>query len=105
MIELEWHKGDFEGPNSFTVSYTLRFDFPATNNMTEYKALINGMKLAMGIGVSDLKVLSDWQLVVNQIRGIYEAWDETMKQYLVRVQELQHEFELKGIPLWVDLIP
>lgn len=27
-----------------------------------------------------------------------------MKQYLVRVWELQHEFESKGIPLRVDLI-
>lgn len=32
-----------EGPNGLFVSYVLRFNFPVTNNMVKYEALINGM--------------------------------------------------------------
>lgn len=72
--------------------------------MAEYEALVNGMWLALEIWVNDLNVLSDLQLVVNQVRGVYEAWDETMKWYLAQVRELQYEFIMKNIPLQVDLI-
>lgn len=41
------------------VSYALYFEFSLTNNMDKYEALINKVQLAVGIGVSDLKVLSD----------------------------------------------
>lgn len=50
--------------------------------MAEYEALVNGMRLALEIEVSILNVLSDSQLVVHQVRGVYEARDEIMKQYL-----------------------
>lgn len=94
-----------EEPNRLIISNAQRFDFPVTNNMAEYEALINGMQLALRIGVSDLNVLSDSQLVTNQVRGIYEARDEIMKRYLARVREPQYEFKSKNIPLQVDLIP
>lgn len=60
-------------------SYTLRFNFPISNNMSKLEALINGMQLVLETRVNDLKVLCDSRLVVNQIKGIYEARDETMK--------------------------
>lgn len=60
-------------------SYTLRFNFPISNNMAKLEALINGMQLVLETRVNDLKVLCDSRLVVNQIKGIYEARDETMK--------------------------
>lgn len=56
-----------EEPNRLVVSYALWFDFPISNNMTKYEALINDIQLEMGMGVSDLKFLSDSQLVVNQV--------------------------------------
>lgn len=66
--------------------------------MAEYEALVNGMRLALEIEVSNLNVLSDSQLVVHQVRGVYEARDEIMKRYLARVKELQSEFTMKNIP-------
>lgn len=61
-----------EAPNGLVISYALQFDFLVTNNMVEYEVLINGMQLAMGIIVSDLKVFSDSQLIVNLIQGMYK---------------------------------
>ena len=46
----------------------LRLQFPATNNEAEYEALIAGLCLAKEMGLQQLKVYSDSQLVVNQVR-------------------------------------
>lgn len=73
-----------EGLDGLIMSYALRFNFPMSNNMAKYEAFINGMQLAMGIEEGDLKVFNDSQLVVNQVKGVYEAHDETMKRYLAR---------------------
>ena len=35
-----------EGPGNFVLEYFLSFNFQASNNQAEYKALIAGMKLA-----------------------------------------------------------
>ena len=56
------------------LEYALRFKFKASNNETEYEALIIRLKLVKEVGVKRLKVFCDSQLVVNQING-----DCTMK--------------------------
>ena len=40
-------------------------EFKASNNMAEYEALVNGMLVALEVGVTDLEVNSDSQLVIN----------------------------------------
>lgn len=60
-----------KGPDRFKVCYPLRFDFLASDNMAEYESRLNGMQIAMGVGVTDLRINSDTQLVVNQIKGVY----------------------------------
>ena len=41
----------------------------ATNNVAEYRALVEGLKKAAEVGVDELEVVSDSQLVVEQMRG------------------------------------
>ena len=43
----------------------------ATNNVAEYRAVIEGMKLAREIGVRELTVRMDSELVVKQLTGAY----------------------------------
>lgn len=43
------------------------------NNEAEYEALIMGLGAAKELGVQDLKVYSDIQLVVRCIKGDYGA--------------------------------
>ena len=71
------------------VTHALRFEFPASNNEAEYEALLAGLELAVKIGVHRLQVFSDSLLVTNQIKGTYEAREESMKRYLAKVQHLQ----------------
>lgn len=47
--------------------YTLRFGFLALNNKSEYKALIQGIELALEIGAKKLVAHSDLQLVVELV--------------------------------------
>jgi ribonuclease HI len=45
----------------------------ATNNVAEYQALINGLRRAVELGVSELEVVSDSELLVKQMRGEYRV--------------------------------
>jgi ribonuclease HI len=44
-------------------------NFEATNNMAEYEALIFGLAMALSLGVRQLLVKGDSQLVIKQVRG------------------------------------
>ncbi|KAL5583444.1 hypothetical protein UlMin_015886 [Ulmus minor] len=56
-------------PNGDKIEQSIRCGFLATNNEAEYEALIAGLSLAREMGVEQIKILSDSQLVVNQING------------------------------------
>ncbi|XP_073117080.1 uncharacterized protein [Elaeis guineensis] len=66
------------------TEHALRFDFKASNNQAEYEALVAGLKLALELGVGRLKVFSDSQLIVGQIKGEFEIrdrpWPSTTKK-------------------------
>jgi hypothetical protein len=56
-------------PNGEQVKYMVLLDFEATNNMAEYEALIFGLTMALSLGVRELLVKGDSQLVIRQVRG------------------------------------
>jgi len=45
----------------------------ATNNVAEYRALIAGLEKALEFGVDDLEVVSDSELLVRQMTGVYKV--------------------------------
>jgi ribonuclease HI len=45
----------------------------ATNNVAEYRALVAGLAKAAELGVDDLEVVSDSELVVKQMTGAYRV--------------------------------
>ncbi|GKA97158.1 reverse transcriptase domain-containing protein [Tanacetum coccineum] len=47
-------------------TYALRFGFEASNNEAEYKALIDGLRIAEQIGIKNLQAHVDSRLVANQ---------------------------------------
>ncbi|KAG7552321.1 Ribonuclease H-like superfamily [Arabidopsis thaliana x Arabidopsis arenosa] len=75
--------------------------FPASNNETEYEALLAGLRLALAIGAEKIIAYCDSQLVVNQFAGDYETKAPRMEAYLSAVKKLAgkfKEFELVRIP-------
>ena len=58
-----------------------------------FRSLIAGLSLAQDMGISNLQVQSDSQLVVNQLQGSYQTRDAKMAAYLELVKKLQSSFE------------
>ncbi|XP_074342668.1 uncharacterized protein LOC141680303 [Apium graveolens] len=57
-------------PEGHHLMSAIHFKFYATNNDVEYEALINGLKIALEMGVRNLIARSDSELVVNQFREV-----------------------------------
>ncbi|XP_043808001.1 uncharacterized protein LOC122722135 [Manihot esculenta] len=94
-----------KGPEDFKVCYALRLEFKASNNVAEYEALINGMLVALEVGVTDLEVNSDSQLVINQVTGMYQARDPLMQSYLAKVKTLEAKLTSRGVTIRFQRIP
>ena len=60
----------------------------ATNNVAEYSALIAGLEKAVELGVDELEVISDSELMVKQMRGEYKVKNEALRQLSLRAHAL-----------------
>ena len=54
-------------PNGSRLRYVIRLHFSASNNATEYEALINGLRIAIELGTTRLYVHGDSELVIDQV--------------------------------------
>ena len=59
-----------------------------TNNFAEYQALIAGLKYTIQHGHKTLKVVSDSELLVRQIKGIYKVKNPTLQDLHARARQL-----------------
>ncbi|MDP8216459.1 MAG: ribonuclease HI family protein [Candidatus Kaelpia imicola] len=65
----------------------------STNNVAEYLALIVGLTEALLLGIDDLKVFLDSELLVKQVKGEYKTKKEHLKPLLVNIKYLLNNFE------------
>jgi ribonuclease H / adenosylcobalamin/alpha-ribazole phosphatase len=63
----------------------------ATNNVAEYRALVAGLEKALEVGVSELDVISDSELMVKQMRGEYRVKNEALRGLSVQASRLARE--------------
>ncbi|KAL0458402.1 UNVERIFIED_CONTAM: Ribonuclease HI [Sesamum latifolium] len=80
-------------PQGDDMEFAVKFEFKASNNEAEYKALVLGMRIAQDAGASHLLAYFDSQLMVKQVNGEYEAKEESMVQYLQQIEELKTKFK------------
>ena len=59
-----------------------------TNNFAEYQGLIAALEYALKHGPKALKVISDSELLVRQIKGIYKVKNPTMQDLHARAKDL-----------------
>jgi ribonuclease HI len=64
----------------------------ATNNVAEYKALIAGLERAVELGVTNLEVRMDSELVVRQMTGVYRVRNEGLKPLFQQAMLLSRRF-------------
>ena len=60
----------------------------ATNNVAEYRALIAGLEKAVEVGVRELDVVSDSELLVKQMRGEYRVKNEALRELSAEASRL-----------------
>ncbi len=64
----------------------------ATNNVAEYRGLVAGMAKAAELGVRELEVVSDSELLVKQMRGDYRVKNEALRALWEEASELERCF-------------
>jgi ribonuclease HI len=60
----------------------------ATNNVAEYAALVAGLERAVEIGVDELEVVSDSELLVKQMRGEYRVKNQALQDLFLDASHL-----------------
>src|SRR5579859_440993 len=64
-----------------------------TNNFAEYQGLIAALEYALQHGPKALKVISDSELLVRQIKGIYKVKNPTLQDLHARAKQLIAQLE------------
>ncbi|HWT65840.1 MAG TPA: ribonuclease HI family protein [Terracidiphilus sp.] len=92
-----------EDPEGRVVAQLSEFLGKQTNNFAEYSGLLAVLKWANEHGVTQLKVVSDSELMVNQMKGRYKVgsptlrplWEEA-KREAARIAKFQMAHTLRG---------
>jgi probable phosphoglycerate mutase len=61
----------------------------ATNNVAEYRALLAGLARAAEVGVDELEVVSDSELLVRQMRGEYRVKNAALRELVDEAHRLE----------------
>jgi ribonuclease HI len=74
-----------------------RLEFECTNNTTEYKSLVQGLKKSIDLNVKELKVFRDSKIIVRQVRNTIHCNSPHLKNYQQEVHRLIEHFEALNI--------
>jgi ribonuclease HI len=74
------------------LRYVLRLHFPTSNNVAEYEALVNGLRIAIELGVRRLDARGDSQLVFGQVMKNSHCRNPKMEAYCDEVRRLEDKF-------------
>jgi ribonuclease HI len=88
-------------PQGDLLNYALHLMFHVTNNVTEYEAMIVGLKLVKELGAREVRLYSDSQLAVRQINEEIRVIDDNLLKYkdqLSRIKEYFDKVDILHIP-------
>jgi hypothetical protein len=74
------------------MEYMVRLHFPTSNNVAEYEALINGLRIAVELRIRRLEIRGDSELVVDQVMKEKNYADPKMAAYCRVVRDLKDKF-------------
>jgi hypothetical protein len=82
----------FISPCQETISLSYKLEFETTNNVAEYEALVLGMRAAKEWGIKDMVVFGDAELIIQQVKNVYQAKHPQLKRYRNEVWDLIDNF-------------
>jgi ribonuclease HI len=82
----------FVSPTQETIPLSYKLEFEATNNVAKYKSLVLGLRAAKDMGIEEISVFGDDELIVQQIRNIYQTKHPRLRSYRNEVWDLVYSF-------------
>jgi ribonuclease HI len=84
----------FKSPSQETISLSYKLEFEVTNNVAEYEALVLGLRAAKEMGIREMAVFGDAELIVQQVKNVYQTKHPRLKNYRNEVWDLIDSFFL-----------
>jgi ribonuclease HI len=88
-------------PSRVKTCFAVKLDFSCTNNITEYEALLLGLRKLRAMGIRRAILKTDSQVIAGHVDKSSKARDLKLEKYLDAVQRLEASFEgffIKNIP-------
>jgi hypothetical protein len=92
MKEVAGARLVFISPLGMRMEYMVQLHFPAYNNIAKYEVLINGLWIAIELGIHRLEIWRDFELVVDQVMKEKNCLSPKMAAYCRVVRELEDKF-------------
>lgn len=80
-------------PEGIRLEHSFKLGFKTLNNEAKYKALLARLRVALGLGATNIEIYLDSRLVVSQVDGSFEAKDPQMIDYLKLVKQTMNQFQ------------
>jgi ribonuclease HI len=84
----------FISPTQETISLSYKLKFEMTNNVAEYEALVLGLRDAKDMKIEELAVFGDVELIVHQVKNLYQTKHPRLRTYRNEVWYLVDSFFL-----------
>jgi ribonuclease HI len=84
----------FISPTQETISLSYKLEFETTNNVEEYETLVLGLRAAKDMKIEELTVFGDVELIVHQIKNMYQAKHPRLRAYRNEVWDIIDNFFL-----------
>lgn len=82
----------FITPQGDSIPKSFRINFPCTNNIAEYEALVIGLCIVVQWRIKELQVYGDLQLIVNEVNDDYNTKDDKLLPYKQMVEDYKEHF-------------
>ncbi|RVX04669.1 Retrovirus-related Pol polyprotein from transposon 17.6 [Vitis vinifera] len=92
-IDDDFPDEDVAAVTSLSVRLAFSDRHPATNNIVEYEACISGLETALELGIRQMEVFGDSNLVLRQIQGEWKTRDVKLKPYHAYLELLVGRFD------------
>jgi ribonuclease HI len=60
-------------PSKEVISMSYKLEFETTNNIAECEAFLVGLRAAKDMGIEKIAVFGDYELVIHQVKNIYQT--------------------------------
>jgi ribonuclease HI len=83
----------FISPQGEQLKYVLQIHYKASNNSTEYEALIHRLRIAVSLGIKRLLAFGDSKVVIEQVNKEWDCVKDTMDAYCTEIHKLEGHIE------------